>query len=45
MQDITVTPPGIEKLLSKLDPSKASGPDEIKPRLLKELAHEISPIL
>ena len=45
MQDITITPPGIEKLLQKLDPSKASGPDEIKPRLLKELAHEISPIL
>ena len=37
MHDITITPPGIEKLLSKLDPSKASGPDEIKPRLLKKL--------
>ena len=45
MHDITITPPGIEKLLSKLDPSKASGPDEIKPRLLKNLAHELSPIL
>ena len=45
MQDITITSPGIEKLLQKLDPSKASGPDELKPRLLKELAHEISPIL
>ena len=45
MQDITITSPGIEKLLQKLDPSNASGPDELKPRLLKELAHEISPIL
>ena len=45
MKDIHITPPGIEKLLKKLDPSKASGPDELKPRLLKELAHEISPIL
>ena len=45
MQDITMTPPSIKKRLSKLDPSKASGPDEIKPRLLKELAYEISPIL
>ena len=33
MQVITITSPGIEKLLQKLDPSKASGPDELKPRL------------
>ena len=45
MKDIHITPPGIEKLLKNLDPSQASGPDELKPRLLKELAHEISPIL
>ena len=35
----------VEKLLTQLDPSKASGPDELKPRILKELAKEISPIL
>ncbi|KAK3085883.1 hypothetical protein FSP39_009995 [Pinctada imbricata] len=45
IQDINVTPQGIEKLLKKLDPSKACGPDEIRTRILKELAHEISPIL
>ena len=45
MEDIIITPNGVEKLLTKLDPSKASGPDELKPRILKELAKEISPIL
>ena len=35
----------LKKLLTQLDPSKASGPDELKPRILKELAKEISPIL
>jgi hypothetical protein len=29
MPEITVTANGIEKLLCKLDPSKAIGPDEI----------------
>jgi hypothetical protein len=29
MPEITVTANGTEKLLSKLDPSKATGPDEI----------------
>jgi hypothetical protein len=28
-----------------LNPSKAAGPDEIKPRVLKEIATEIAPIL
>ena len=45
MEDINITPKEIEKLLTKLDPSKASGPDELKPRIRKELAKEISPIL
>ena len=45
MKDINITPNGVEKLLTDLDPSKASGPDELKPRILKELAKEISPIL
>ena len=45
MPDINITINGITKLLLNLNPSKASGPDELKPRLLKELAHEISPIL
>ena len=45
MKDINITPNGVEKLLTQLDPSKASGPDELKPHILKELAKEISPIL
>jgi hypothetical protein len=45
MPDITVTCEGIAKLLLNLNPNKAAGPDEIKPRVLKELATEIAPIL
>ena len=45
MKDINITPNGVDKLLTQLDPSKASGTDELKPRILKELAKEISPIL
>ncbi|KAL8624074.1 hypothetical protein ACOMHN_019496 [Nucella lapillus] len=34
--DITITTAGVEKLLKNLDPSKAGGPDELSPRVLKE---------
>jgi hypothetical protein len=39
MPDITITCEGtcIAKLLLNLNPNKAAGPDEIKPRVLKEL--------
>jgi hypothetical protein len=40
--DITITCEGIAKLLLNLNPNKAAGPDEIKPRVLKELATEIA---
>ena len=33
---------GVEKLLQGLSPNKASGPDEISPKILKELHHEIA---
>ena len=36
---------GVDKLLQGLSPNKASGPDEISPTILKELHHEIAPIL
>jgi hypothetical protein len=38
MPEITVTANGTEKLLNKLDPyaSKATGPDEISSRILKQ---------
>ena len=41
--DITFTAPGIIKLLQRLKPHKASGPDSLPPRLLRELAQEIGP--
>jgi len=45
MSDIVVEPYGVEKLLSKVKPSKASGPDAIPCLVLKVTAHEIAPIL
>ena len=45
MPDINITNHGISKLLSNLDSSKAAGSDELKPKFLKELAPNISPIL
>ena len=36
---------GVEKQLSNLNPSKASGPDEMPPRLLKLVANELAPAL
>ena len=44
-EEIEVTIPGVEKLLKNLDPSKASGPDGISPRVLKEAAVELAPPL
>ena len=41
--DITTT--GVDRLLAKLDPNKASGPDNISCRILKELAVELAPAL
>ena len=45
MPEINITIQGVEKLLSGLDPNKATGPDGISPRILKELSHEIAPSL
>jgi hypothetical protein len=45
ISDINITVPGVTKLLKDLDPSKASGPDGISPRILKELADELSPAM
>ena len=45
MSDIQVTNEGIIKLLQKMNPGKASGPDLLPARILKELAEELSPDL
>ena len=42
---ISVTEPGVQKLLLNIVESKSSGPDNIPNRLLKELAIELAPIL
>jgi hypothetical protein len=45
MSDITVSHAGVFKLLSALDVRKASGPDNIPTRLLKELALDLTPTI
>ena len=45
MGDITVDPKGVAKLLDGLNVHKASGPDGLNARVLKECSNEISPIL
>ena len=45
MTDIFVTQSGVTKLLSNINPHKASGPDGIHAKILKECKDTISPIL
>ena len=45
MLDIAVSCDSVQNLLETLDPSKASGPDNIPIRILKFCANEIAPIL
>ena len=45
MDSIEITTEGITRLLSNLNPYKASGPDGITTRFLKEFALEIAPCL
>jgi len=45
MSPINISVQGVDKLLNGLSPNKASGPDEISPRLLKELHTQVAPIL
>ena len=45
MGDITVDPKGVAKLLDGLNVHKATGPDGLNARVLKECSNEIFPIL
>ena len=45
MPDITITVAGVEKLLASLNPRKASGPDQVPTRILKEHASTLAPVL
>ena len=44
MADITIEEAGVAKLLKGVDPSKASGPDQIPCKLLRELHIELAPV-
>ena len=42
---INITVEGIEKLLDKLNPYKAAGPDNLQHWILRELSCQIAPVL
>ena len=43
--DLTFTVAGVEKLLQNLKPEKASGPDNLSPRVLQKLSSTIAPAI
>ena len=45
MPDIEVSTDGVLKLLRKINPGKASGPDMIPARILRDLAEDLAPNL
>jgi len=45
MENFVITAPDIRKLLANLDGSKSTGPDELPPRVLKEISFEVAPLL
>ena len=45
IQNLHISPPGVNKQLKELNINKASGPDEIPARMLRDYADEITPAL
>lgn len=45
MEEILISEEGVKKQLHNLNPYKATGPDGIGPRVLKELADELAPAI
>lgn len=45
MPNIVINKQGVEKLLQDVNPNKASGPDAIPAKILKECASSIAPVL
>ena len=45
MPPINITVEGVQKLLDKLNPYKAPGPDNLQPRILRELSCQIGSVL
>ena len=45
MPEIDITEKGVKRQLEKLNPHKAAGPDKMKPRVLKEMAEVIAPVI
>ena len=45
IQNIKINESGVAKLLKKINPAKASGPDNIPNRVLKQCADQLAPIL
>ena len=43
--DFSIDPNGVKKLLDRLNPHKASGPDDLSARVLKECSAEIAQVL
>ena len=45
MSPLSITEEGVHRRLEKLQPHKAAGPDKMKPKILKELADIIAPVI
>ena len=45
ISSLKITETGVERLLANLNPSKASGPDQVPGRILKTLSNELAPVL